>query len=59
VGAYICHKTGKEKFTAQEAFARASWWRRTWMARMAAYKCKDCGSYHIGNDRRKPRRKRW
>lgn len=55
---YVCEKTNKERFTKAEARAKAAWWRRTRAARMNAYRCKHCGSWHIGNSRAKPKHRR-
>jgi hypothetical protein len=58
--AVVCDRTGKERLTRKEAMAKASWWSRTRHARMKHYRCRACGDWHIGNDRRRlPRRKAW
>lgn len=53
VAAAMCDKTGKRQLTRREAMAEATWWRRVKMARMKHYRCDACGSWHVGNDRRK------
>lgn len=48
----ICERTGKRQWTRKEAGRHAAWWRRARFARMSVYKCKHCGRFHIGNERR-------
>ncbi len=47
----MCERTGKRRFTRKEAMRQAAWWRVRRFARMAHYKCKHCGNWHIGNKR--------
>lgn len=53
-----CPITGKRRLDRRQAHAEARWWRRSWMARMNAYWCRSCSSWHVGNNVRKPRRVR-
>jgi len=46
-----CPRTGKQQYTKKQAIRQAGWWRRYWFAVMWAYKCRHCGTYHIGNRR--------
>lgn len=43
--------------TKAEAKAYALWCRRNLFARMSAYRCPDCGTWHVGH-RRNPSRRR-
>lgn len=52
-----CEATGKRRMTRKKAMAEASWWRRFRFARMNHYRCSKCGAWHVGNDRRRPRRR--
>lgn len=52
-----CSLTGKRSMTRKQALAEARWWRQTMFARMRHYRCGACGQWHIGNDRRKGRRR--
>lgn len=49
----LCEYTGKQKLTRREALDQARWWQRTRLARMRHYRCR-CGSWHVGNNRKKP-----
>lgn len=49
----VCPLTSKYRLTKATAKRQAAWWRRRRFARMNAYRCA-CGSWHIGNDNRKP-----
>lgn len=50
-----CLVTGKRRLAQQAAKTEAAWWRRRWLSRMQAYRCRSCGAWHVGNDRpRKP-----
>lgn len=53
-----CALTGKRRMTRKQAMASAGWWRRSMFARMAHYRCRSCGAWHVGNQTRKPIRRR-
>lgn len=43
----VCSLTGKRRLGRAEARREAAWWRRTRLARMAAYRCGSCRTWHV------------
>ena len=57
--ATTCLRTGKQRFTREQANRRAAWWRRVRFARMRHDYCDYCSAWHVANDRSRPRRRKW
>ena len=53
-----CPTTNKKVMERCEAMRAATWWRRNRHARMGHYRCRWCDGWHIGNNHRKPGRRR-
>lgn len=56
---HLCEATKKRIMTKEQAQREVNWWRKYRWARMSYYRCRKCKGYHIGNNRRKPLRKKW
>ena len=54
----ICERARKRILSRKQAMRQAAWYRRERFARMGHYRCRSCGGWHIGNNHRKPHRRR-